>query len=226
LQHEHDVTVQHANAVREKLVDEDMRDGFVLTQYFYNQMTSFERNPESLTEAIGPMVYGMDVDQQIHNAKQIEFAAAAPADIVHSAAAGSGLDKAENEIRAGDAESAGKLALEAIHEHTADPARANYVLGLTWLMKGDPQSAANDFNETLRLTQDPRLLAWSHIWLGRIDDVKDDRTDALTEYKTAMTVRDGQPDTLQAVEQGLSRPYAVHAAAAGAEPAAGAQGPQ
>ena len=73
-------------------------------------MTSFERNPESLTEAIGPMVYGMDVDQQIHNAKQIEFAAAAPADIVHSAAAGSGLDKAENEIRAGDAESAGKLA--------------------------------------------------------------------------------------------------------------------
>ena len=230
LQHQHDVTVQHANAVREKAVDEDMRDGFVLTRYFYNQMSSFERNPESLTEAIGPMVYGMDVDQQIHNAKQIEFAAAAPADIVHSAAAGSGLDKAENEIRSGDAEAAGKLALQAIHDHTADPARANYVLGLTWLMKGDPQSAANDFDETLRLTQDPRLLAWSHIWLGRIDDVKDDRPDALSEYKTAMTVRDGQPDTLHAVEQGLDKPYTVHAAAGSAgttaTPPTGAASPQ
>ena len=54
--------------------------------------------------------------------------------------------------------------------------------------------------------------------------MKDDRTDALTEYKTAMTVRDGQPDTLQAVEQGLSKPYAVHAAAASAAPAAGGSG--
>jgi tetratricopeptide (TPR) repeat protein len=212
LQHKHDETLQQSNAVREKVVEDDMRDGFVLTQYFYNQLSSFERNPESLTEAIGPMVYGMDVDQQIHNAKHIEFFAQAPADVVHSAAAGSGLDRAESEIRSGDAEAAGKLALEAIHDHTADPARANYVLGLTWLMKGDPQSAANDFNATLQLTKDPRLLAWSHIWLGRIDDVKDDRPEALSEYKTAMTDRDGQPDTLQAIQQGLDKPYTVHAA--------------
>jgi hypothetical protein len=221
LQHEHDLTVQHSNAVREKAVSDDMRDGFVLTQYFYTQLGEFERNPESLTEAIGPMVYGMDVDQQIHNAKQVVFFAQAPVDVVQAPAVDTALDKAESQIRAGNAEAASQLALQAIHDHTGDPARADYVLGLTWLMKGDPQSAANDFNEALRLTQDPRLLAWSHIWLGRIDDVKDDRADALTEYQTAMKVRDGQPDTLQAVEQGLNKPYTVHAA-----PQNGADGPQ
>jgi hypothetical protein len=213
LQHQHDVTVQQSNAIREKRVETDMRDGLVLTQYFYSQLGTFARNPESLTEAIGPMVYGMDIDQQIHNAKQIDFFAQAPVDVVQSPVINTNLDKAESAIRAGDAEAASRLALQAIHDHTADPARANYVLALTWLMKGDPQSAANDFNETLGLTKDPRLLAWSHIWLGRIDDVKDDRADALAQYKTAMTVRDGQPDTLQAVEDGLNKPYTLHVAA-------------
>ncbi len=213
LQHEHDVTVQKSNAVREKRVDTDMRDGFVLTQYFYNQLGAFAGRPESLTEAIGPMVYGMDVDQQIHNAKQVDFFAQAPVDVVQSPVIDTDLDKAENAIRAGNADKAGSLALQAIHDHTADPARANYVMALTWLMKGDPQSAATDFNETLSLTKDPRLLAWSHIWLGRIDDVKDDRAAALAQYKIAMTVRDGQPDTLQAVQDGLNKPYTLHAAA-------------
>ena len=223
LQHRHDVTVQQSNLIRERQVETDMRDGLVLTQYFYNQMTAFERNPESLTEAIGPMVYGMDVDQQIHNAKQVDFFAQAPADVVQSPVIDTDLDKAESEIRAGNAEAASQLALQAIHNHTADPARANYVLALTWLMKGDPQSATNDFNEAMSLTKDPRLLAWSHIWLGRIDDVKDDRADALAQYKAAMTLRDGQPDTLQAVEDGLNKPYALHASAApSAAPAAAA----
>lgn len=222
LQHARELTIQQSDAVREKLVTEDMREGFVLTQYFYTQLGPFERNPESLTEAIGPMVYGMDVDQEIHRANQITFVEQAPVDVVHSPVSGRGLDQAENKIRSGDADAASKLALQAIHDHTADPARANYLLALTWLMKGDPQSATNDFNEALRLTQDPRLLAWSHIWLGRIADVQDQRADALAQYKSAMTVRDGQPDTLQAAEQGIKTPYTLPHT--GAPAAAGSDG--
>ena len=76
-------------------------------------------------------------------------------------------------------------------------------------------SAANDFKETIRLSEDPHLLAWSHIYLGRIADVREERPDALAEYKTAMTVRDGQQDTLQAAQKGLAAPYALpHGAAA------------
>ena len=120
-------------------------------------------------------------------------------------------------LKSGDAEGAGKLAAQALKDHTADPARADYLLALSWLMKGDMDSAANDFHETIRLAQDPRLLAWSHIYLGRIADVREERPDALAEYKTAMAVRDGQPDTLQAAQKGLAAPFALpHAAAPGA----------
>ena len=209
LQHQRDLTLQQSEAVRQKLVSKDMTEGFVLTQYFYAQLGNLERNPESLKEAIGPMVYGMDVDAEVHRAKQIAFVEQAPGDVVRNPGSGRGLDQAEGRLRAGDAEGAGKLAQQAIKDHTADPSRADFLLALTWLMKGDMDSASNDFKETLRLSQDPRLLAWSHIYLGRIADVRDQRPDALAEYKTAMTVRDGQQDTLDAAQKGLKQPFAL-----------------
>ncbi len=219
LQHERDVTLNAAEAARQKSVNTAMSDGFVLTRYFYDQLGQFERNPESLKEAIGPMVYGMDVDAEVHRAKQVVFAEQAPADVIRTASAGRGLDRAESRIKAGDAEGASKLAQQALKDHTADPARADYLLALTSLMKGDMDAAAGDFKEAIRLTQDPRLLAWSHIYLGRIADVREQRPDAMAEYKTAMTVRDGQPDTLAAAQKGLQQPFALpHSGGAEADP--------
>ena len=221
LQREHETTEQKDEAVRETLVNKDMSEGFVLTQYFYSALIPFEHNPESLKEAIGPMVYGMDVDQVVHQAKQIAFVQQAPADVIRNPVSGRGLDRAEAQLKGGDADAASRLAMQALKDHTADPARANYILALTWLEKGDMDSAVNDLHQTIRLTQDPRLLAWSHIFLGRIDDVREDRSQALAEYQTAMKLRDGQQDTLAAAEQGIKQPYTLpHAAAAasGAEP--------
>ncbi len=209
LEHERNLSVQKGEAVRQKAVQTAMTEGFVLTRYFYGQLGTFERNPESLKEAIGPMVYGMDVDAQVHQAKQIAFVEQAPGDVIRNPGSGRGLDQAEGRLKAGDAEGASRLALQAIKDHTADPARADYLLALTWLMKGDMDSAANDFRETIRLTGDPRLLAWSHIYLGRIADVQEERPNALAEYKTAMTVRDGQQDTLQAAQKGMEQPFTL-----------------
>ena len=216
LQHEHEVSQQKDAAVREATVDKDMTEGLVLTQYFYAALGAFEHTPESLKEAIGPMVYGMDIDQVVHQAKAVTFVQQASGDVIRSPISNRNLDLAETQLRAGDAEGAGKLAMQALKEHTADQARADYILALSWLMKGDMDSASNDLHETVRLTEDPHLLAWSHIFLGRIADVREDRPDALSEYQAAMKVRDGQPDTLAAAQQGIRQPYTLpHAAAPG-----------
>jgi hypothetical protein len=53
------------------------------------------------------------------------------------------------------------------------------------------------------------MLAWSHIYLGRIHDIQDERDEAVAEYRAALTVRDGQADTRQAAEKGIQQPYAV-----------------
>jgi hypothetical protein len=53
------------------------------------------------------------------------------------------------------------------------------------------------------------MLAWSHIYLGRIYDIQDQRDQAVNEYRAALTVRDGQADTRLAAEKGLKQPYSV-----------------
>jgi hypothetical protein len=65
------------------------------------------------------------------------------------------------------------------------------------------------FRGTLEASKNPRVLAWSHIFLGRIKDVEQDRDGAIAEYKAALTVRDGQPDTKEAAETGLKKPFTL-----------------
>ena len=50
--------------MRRAQVTLDMRQGWTLTAYFYDELVKLERNPEGLGESIGLMVYGMDVDRE------------------------------------------------------------------------------------------------------------------------------------------------------------------
>ena len=72
-EHERQLYQQKVEAVRIATVHHDMTQGFVLTQYFYEQLIQFEKDPASLKDTIGEMVYSMDVDQQVHRARDIEF---------------------------------------------------------------------------------------------------------------------------------------------------------
>jgi tetratricopeptide (TPR) repeat protein len=205
----HNASLQKIAIARQNAVNQSMVAGFVLTQYFYDQLIAFEHTPDSLKEAIGPMVYGMDIDQQIHRARDVHFAEEGSSDIIsHASRQPHGLDLAEIKLHQGDAVGAEKLAKQALAEHTPDPGRADYILALTSVMQGQMEEAEKGFGETIRLSTDPRLLAWSHIYLGRIHDIREEREDALAEYKTALTVRDGQPDTRAAAEKGLKQPFA------------------
>jgi tetratricopeptide (TPR) repeat protein len=69
------------------------------------------------------------------------------------------------------------------------------------------QDAIDNFQKTLQLANDPRMLAWSHIYLARIFDIREDREDALKHYNAALNTGDKAPDTLAAAERGLQKPY-------------------
>jgi hypothetical protein len=207
---QHNADVQKDTGIREQSVGQSMAQGYVLTQYFYNQMLAFEHTPTSLQESIGEMVYGMPVDQELTRAKAVHFVEAGTQDVLRRApVVPRGLDLAELDLVKGDAKTATSLSQTALKEHTADPARANFILARASLMTGNIDDAEGAFRETVRLSSDPRMLAWSHIYLGRILDVEDKREDAMLEYKAALTVRDGQPDTKQAAEKGLKTPFAL-----------------
>jgi len=208
---------QKMEAVRQALVRHDLTQGFVLTQYFYEQLIQFEKDPASLKDTIGEMVYSMDVEDQVHRARRIEFDKEADGDVLTRSKPRKleGLDLAEARLAAGDINTASALARQSLTVHsdaavsTADHARANFILARAAILTGHPDQAITGFQKTLATSKEPRLLSWSHIYLGRMLDLECKRDEAVTEYKSALEVRDGQQDTRLAAERGVKAAYAV-----------------
>jgi tetratricopeptide (TPR) repeat protein len=185
------------------------------TQYFYEQLLLFEKDPASLKDTIGEMVYGMDVDQQVHRARQTEFDKEGDEDVLQQSKPHplTGLDLAEAKLASGDIPAATAMAQKALAGQTdtvastADAARAHFILARVDLMTGHPDEAIDDFQKTLATSKEQRLLAWSHIYLGRMLDLECKRDQALAEYNEALAVRDGQLDTRLAAERGVKAAY-------------------
>lgn len=207
------IALQRQEAVRQQAVNHSMTQGYVLTQYFYTELKNFEKNPESLDEAIGPMVYGMDVSVETHRARSIAFDAHGEGHVMSLAPARPPqpreLDQAEMKLMKGDVAGAAQLAQKALDTHSGDPGQADFILARVDLMSGKIDDAESAFRSALTATKDPRMLAWSHIYIARILDVEDKRDDAVAEYRAALAARDGQPDTKAAAEQGIKQPFAL-----------------
>ncbi len=197
-----------AEAVRRKAVDLAMRQGWVLVDYFYGQIGTMERDGISLKENMGQMVYGMDVDRERHQAQQVAFLPNGSHDVLRRATTQlTGLQLAEMKIYKGDLDGASEIANQVLADPNGDHAQAHYVLARVNLMERQPGAAIGDFQAVLDTSKDPRTLAWSHIYLGRLYDIMPDREKAMAEYQAALVVRDAQPDTKAAAEQGIKQPF-------------------
>ena len=212
---ERQLTQQKQEAVRVATVHHDMAQGYVVTQYFFEQLIQFERDPASLPDTIGEMVYGMDIDQQLHRARQTVFDAHADGDVLQRSKPRqlTGLDLAEAKLSQGDIATASAMANKALADRTdtldsvAREARADFILARTALLTNHPEEAVNRFQKTISISKEPRLVAWSHIYLGRLLDVQCKRDEAVTEYQAALAARDGQQDTRLAAERGVKTAY-------------------
>ncbi|MGB7985489.1 MAG: hypothetical protein WCF54_10040 [Terracidiphilus sp.] len=218
---------QKMEEVRQATVRHDLTQGFVLTQYFYKQLVEFEKDAVSLKDSIGEMVYSMDVDHEVHFARDIEFDKEADGDVLRRSKPRKleGLDLAEAKLAAGDLVTASAMARQALGSHSDAPdlatasSRAEFILARTALLSGHPDEAAEGFQKTLASSKDARQISWSHIYLGRMLDLDCKRDQAITEYQTALKTRDGQQDTRLAAERGVKAAFNVrgHSCDAGAD---------
>ena len=207
---------RRAEVVRRQQVALNMRQGWVLTDYFYQQFATFERQPAGLGESMGEMVYGMDVARVKHEAEQISFLPQGSGEFVTRAPrVPTGMALAEKKMLEGDLPGAQAIADKAL----ADPAQSNspdrgdalYVRARVQLMEGDPESSLDGFEEVLKTSHSPHLLAWSHIYLGRLYDIKDppERAHALSEYKAALAVPAVPADAQAAAQKGMKTAFVV-----------------
>jgi len=190
------------------LVQQDEAQGFVLTGYFYEQLRSFENGGAGIETAFPNWLHDIDVDQEKKRASQIAFAAHAEPEVMQASkrASQQKIDLAERALAGGNPEEAGQLAQESLQAHE-DPSRAYFVLAKVASLGGQMQTAQTDFQKALDAGKDPHVIAWSHIYLGRILDIQEERDGAVAQYKAALATNDLPPDAKAAAEHGLQTAY-------------------
>ena len=203
---------REAEVVRRRQVELDLRQGWVLVEYFYNQLVQQEHTSESLSEAMGEIVYGMDVGRVAHQAEQIQFLPTGSNEFVTRVARPLGtLMLAEKKLFEGDLDGAELLADKALQDPAQDHAEALYVKSEVLLMQGDPKDSMAGFEDVLKTSRNPRTIAWAHVYLGRLYDIKQpvERDHAVAEYKAALATAGIVPDARAAAEKGLKTPFEV-----------------
>jgi tetratricopeptide (TPR) repeat protein len=219
-------------ATKQQIVTDSMQQGFVLTKTFYEELVKFEKGEAGLKDAFGEMLLSINVDVERHRADQIVFARSAVPDPLHaspaapratSTAPASLLDQAEQKLATGDRQGAEQLAQQALTEKQGDQGRALFVLART---SRDIRGAQTYFERALEVAKEPRVVAWSHVYLGRIYDLRyrdaletgedtpqgkaaadREREQAVQHYRAALSSGYDGPEMRTAAETGLKQPY-------------------
>ena len=207
-----------SEAVRRRQVLVDAESGWVLTESFYNALAVQDRDGVSIKESIGEMVYGMDVNSEVSRAKKIPFFDADSTNLVGSGGVTRGrapkrsysvMDQAEIKLQQGDKIGAQEMA-EAELKKNPKSGEALYMMARIHLIEGEPQEAYDGFTQVIAVSKDPRSVAWSHVYLGRLYDTqqKPDRKKAVAEYQAAFSTPGAQADILAAARAGIQKPFA------------------
>ncbi|HYM12935.1 MAG TPA: M1 family aminopeptidase [Bryobacterales bacterium] len=85
---------------------------------------------------------------------------------------------------------------------------AHYRIAEVFFLQGNFQSAANEFRESINGDQEPKWTeVWSHINLGKIFDITDQRDRAVNEYQQAIRTKDNTQGALDEANKYLQSPY-------------------
>jgi hypothetical protein len=200
---------KEGEADREQRAEAAERDGYILTLYFFDALRTFEKNPVGLQDAYPDWLFNIDVGAERKHAAEITFSSEAAPEALHvSRPQRAGvLDLAESKLASGEVAAAQRLAQQVLDQQSDDPARALFILARAATLSRDMPGARTYFERTLEMAREPRILAWSHIYLARIFDLQENRGAALEHYRAALAAGDTTPDTRAAAERGLAQPY-------------------
>jgi hypothetical protein len=200
---------QTAEAMRAQAVDEAVKQGYILTRYFYESLAAFEKDPVGIRGAYADFLNNMDLKREQKAASEVQFASTAGPELLQLSRLQERLMlvNAEKRLAAGDVKGAQELAQMALARNVGDRGRALFILAEVAVRNKDMAGARDNFQKAIEAAKDPKVVAWSHVYLGRILDLKEEREAAMSEYRAALTTGGALPEIKAAAERGLERPY-------------------
>ncbi|OLE86444.1 MAG: hypothetical protein AUG07_02675 [Acidobacteria bacterium 13_1_20CM_2_60_10] len=204
-------------------------DGYVLERPLFAMLASFEKSEPSMTLYFPDLVRPIDTSAEMKRLDRVTFAAADPAPdsndpskreitrirrnlpgtVPNDPDALTALNEGEKQIAEKNPRAA-EAAFQKVLARYPEQARARYGLGLVAMLEGDPAKAQEVFGRLVNgehaATNDPMVLAWSHVYLGRIYEGNGQRDRAKQEFQAALDVPNGPEPARLAAQRGLQAP--------------------
>ena len=211
---------------REAAMNAADADGYVLVRPLFAALGNFERSEPSMKLYFPDMVRSIDQNAEAKRLESVKFAPAGPSKtdeasieevarrrsiqpktIPNDPEAIAALTEGERRIAEKNPRAA-EASFQRVLAKYPDQPRAWFGIGLVALMDHDGPRAKQVFE---RLTagehtasEDPMVLAWSHIYLARIYGDEGQAQQAKAQYEQALAVTGGPEQARQAAQKGLA----------------------
>ena len=207
----------------EAALHEDDQSGFILVRPLVAQLQLFEKAGPAMSYYFPDLIAGIDVNAEEARLKGFAFppVESGPVPQQHEnseAVLASELDRwlveGNRELEQKDVAAAAATFEKVLAKYPND-ARAMYGLAIASVLSGDADRAKDLFQQITTASSsdaasasvDPEILAWSHVYLGRIHDLQGERDLAVSEYRAALAVDDGPLDARAAAQSGIDAAY-------------------
>jgi tetratricopeptide (TPR) repeat protein len=204
------------------LVDEALREGFVLTPAFAEQLEIYEKNDQAMRIYFPDLVAAITLKKEQARLAHVQFASERPVRKIRTVveveqpvqapeAAGGAktLEDAEAAYTARDLAKAKQSYLLVLEQAGEKPlhAKAYYGLARVAVLEKDPETGDRLFRKVLELEPDAATKSWSLLYLARLADSQGDREEAQKQYRAALEV-EGAPEAVrQAAEKGVQAAF-------------------
>jgi hypothetical protein len=211
---------------REVALNTNDADGYILVRPIFKGLVDYEKSEPSMRNYFPDLVRNMDVKAEVARAAALTFA---PATTTEQSAqlTTEDLNRRRRSVPASLPDDPGTIAqltdgerLIADHNPRAaeaafknvlarypDQIRAWYGLGLVALLDHDGPRAKEVFGRLTTgehaATQDPMVLAWSHVYLARVLDEEGQLEQSKSEYQAALAVQGAPARAQQAAQKEL-----------------------
>ena len=206
------------------VLDQNDADGFVLVRPLVRVLPNFEKSEPSMKEYFPDLVRAIDMAAEFKRVENVRFAPLErapesgeeitrakrqpPTTIPDDPEVLANLTEGERQI-AGQRPREAKQAFQKVLAKYPDQPRAWYGLALVALLEGDASGARRMLSRLVsgeyKAANDPLVLAWAHVYLGRIEEDDGQAERALEEYRAALAVEGAPDQAQQAAKRGLER---------------------
>ncbi len=203
-----------SGAAKLQLIDQALREGFILAPYFYEHLPAYEKQEKSMRLYYPDMIQAIDLRREDKRIAEVQWAEAKSNRTIRVTSeakkpvltgALKTLEEAEDLYNQKQYPKAKDKFALALQQTDAPSLHAKSYFGLARIaaLSREFEMAEKLFDKTLDLGPDAEIKAWSLVYLGRMLFSVNEIEPALEKYKAALAVQGAPERARQAAEKGL-----------------------